>query len=424
MSNFWRQAWPVDSNLPRDAPFAPPAFTHLETFMLTRLPVRHRALLVAVAIGLGLGISAAHRTAAHAGQTDKDQQEEVNLEPFDVPEGHADALFSYLQDLLGEEKEFESEKEQRDYLFRVMATQIAVADKILKSDELADDAAEKAAQLKLQGQVNLGVLGAPRAKAAAIALVRELANDQREAVSQFAKNNEQIVKIICIAGLAPKDRDALMTDLLDELAKRKFAQRVLKRAQMLGEALEESGDMDRLFEYYGKLAKLMSESGIENLVGQAKRIEGQLRRLKLPGNVIEIEGTTLAGEKFDWKSYRGKVVLVDYWATWCGPCRAELPNVKKNYKKYHGKGFEVVGISLDEDQAELEEFLKEQKIPWVTLFEPEAENRGWENPLAVKYGVNGIPLAILVDQEGKVVSMSARGAELTRLLEELLGDKE
>jgi alkyl hydroperoxide reductase subunit AhpC len=101
-----------------------------------------------------------------------------------------------------------------------------------------------------------------------------------------------------------------------------------------------------------------------------------------------------------------------------------LPNVKKNYKKFHGKGFEVVGISLDEDQTELEEFLKDQKIEWVTLFEPEAANRGWDNPLAVKYGVNGIPLAILVDKEGKVVSMSARGAELTRLLEEMLGDKE
>lgn len=397
--------------------------------MFTRPAGRNPVFYLALAVLAGFGIWWLQPAATASLKDEPKNQEdaksdEVNLEPFDIPDGDAEALLTFLKDLLGEQKDFESEAQQREYLFRVMATQIAVAEKILKSEEAKDEEAEKAAQLKLQGHVNLAVLGAPKGMEKAIAAVRELSKSDKEPVAQFAKNNEQVVRIICIGGLSPEDRETLVTEVLDELQQRKFAQRVLKRAQMLGEALEEAGDQERLIDYYGKLAKLMSESGIENLVGQAKRIEGQLRRMKLPGAFLEIEGTTLAGDKFDWESYRGKVVLVDYWATWCGPCRAELPNVKKNYKKFHSKGFEVVGISLDEDQTELEEFLKDQKIEWVTLFEPEAANRGWDNPLAVKYGVNGIPLAILVDKEGKVVSMSARGAELTRLLEEMLGDKE
>jgi thiol-disulfide isomerase/thioredoxin len=197
----------------------------------------------------------------------------------------------------------------------------------------------------------------------------------------------------------------------------------MSRAQMLGETLGEAGDRDRMIDYYGKLSSAMRDSGIEVLVAQAKQIEGQLRRIKLPGNAMELEGATLTGEKFDWASYRGKVVLVDYWATWCGPCRQELPNVKKAYKKYHDQGFEVVGISLDEDPDKLQSFLNDQKIAWTTLFEPEEQHRGWSHPMAVHYGVSAIPMAILVGKDGKVVSMSARGPELSRLLEELLSEK-
>ena len=126
------------------------------------------------------------------------------------------------------------------------------------------------------------------------------------------------------------------------------------------------------------------------------------------------------GSKFDWAKYRGKVVLVDFWATWCGPCRAELPNVKKNYELYHDKGFEVVGISLDNDRAALEKFLETEQNPWITLYDGP-----WnDNAVATYYGIMGIPTVILVDKEGKVVSTRARGPELGKQLAALLGPAE
>jgi peroxiredoxin len=101
-----------------------------------------------------------------------------------------------------------------------------------------------------------------------------------------------------------------------------------------------------------------------------------------------------------------------------------MPNVKKNYAKYHDKGFEVVGVSLDQDVKPLKKFLQDENITWPILFPQDKKDQGWKNPLAVYYGVNGIPCVILINQEGKVVSLNARGPELSKKLEELLGKAE
>ena len=136
---------------------------------------------------------------------------------------------------------------------------------------------------------------------------------------------------------------------------------------------------------------------------------------------MRIFGTLPDGDRFDASKLEGKVVLVDFWATWCGPCRKELPNVKRNYEKYHARGFEVVGVSLDTDADALQAFLAKEQIRWPVLVGNDQTGAGWETPLVIYYGVQSVPTAILVDQQGKVVSLNARGENLARRLEELLG---
>ena len=111
------------------------------------------------------------------------------------------------------------------------------------------------------------------------------------------------------------------------------------------------------------------------------------------------------------------MVLIDFWATWCGPCVAELPNVLKAYNDLHPKGFEIIGISLDQDKAKLEAFVKERGMAWPQYF----DGKGWGNEISTRYGINSIPAMWLVNKKGMVVSTNARedlAAEVAKLLAE------
>lgn len=123
-----------------------------------------------------------------------------------------------------------------------------------------------------------------------------------------------------------------------------------------------------------------------------------------------------AGQPLSVAGLKGKVVLVDFWATWCGPCVAELPNVTAAYDKYKGKGFEIVGISLDEDRAALDTFVKEHKMNWPQFF----DGLGWKNKLAEQFGIQSIPATFLLDQKGTIVAKNLRGDALDKELAKLL----
>ena len=116
----------------------------------------------------------------------------------------------------------------------------------------------------------------------------------------------------------------------------------------------------------------------------------------------------LAGKPLSVANYKGKVVLVDFWATWCGPCVGELPNVLKTYEKYHAKGFEIIGISLDDSKDALDKFIKDKGVSWVQFF----DGKGWGNKLAAQYGVNSIPATYLLDGQGKILAKNLRGEAL------------
>lgn len=185
--------------------------------------------------------------------------------------------------------------------------------------------------------------------------------------------------------------------------------------------LEQTGDTKAAAKAYAAFGKVLQAAKDPAIVRFGQRMEGSARRLSLPGNSIEIEGTLLDGKKFDWKRYDKKTVLVMFWATWCGPCMDELPRVKDLYQQYHAKGFDVVGISCDDDRKRLTEVVKTAGIPWAILFSGDPRASGMDNPMATKYGIDGIPTMILVGPDGKVISLDARGPVLGHELEKIYG---
>jgi thiol-disulfide isomerase/thioredoxin len=137
----------------------------------------------------------------------------------------------------------------------------------------------------------------------------------------------------------------------------------------------------------------------------AGKVKSMQAAADLKSKPLELKFTAVDGKAFDLASLQGKVVLIDFWATWCGPCVAELPNVIKAYQELHPKGFEIVGISLDQDKEKLLAFVKEKGMEWPQYF----DGKGWQNEISTKYGISSIPAMWLVNKKGLVVSTNARG---------------
>lgn len=172
---------------------------------------------------------------------------------------------------------------------------------------------------------------------------------------------------------------------------------------------------------YEKLKEVYTSHPAAGQISQLA--EGLIKNLDAVGQEATAFPDTakdLEGKPVTLADYKGKVLLIDFWATWCGPCRAEMPNVIKAYKRFHDKGFEVLGISLDRpgDVQKLKDYIREKAMPWRQVHYSDGQNA-----VADAYGVEGIPHTVLVDKDGKVLRIGLRGDALQRKLEKLFGSK-
>lgn len=351
-------------------------------------------------------------------------QEIEPADPYSVPDGSPQEILDFVETLQQQRPPLKSREELIQHVTRVQQASITASDRLLAHKDADEKTAVEAVELKMQSHVMLVRLGRKGALEATMQAARELTRDPRQAVAAKAREILLAIRIGTAATLPGDQRKALIAEVMEAVAASRLSRESVGSAFALGQSLEESGKTSSAIECYEKLSELLSESDNPGLNGLSVTLKGFVRGLQLPGNFMELSGTTLSGKPLDWDSYRGKVVLVDFWATWCGPCVEELPNVKRLYRLYHEKGFEVLGISLDEDRRQLDAFIERYEIPWTSLLEADPEDRGWKHPLAIRYGIRAIPAAILVDEDGKVVSIAARGPELAAQLEKLLGPAE
>ena len=239
------------------------------------------------------------------------------------------------------------------------------------------------------------------------------AEDREEAEDRLAYGYVMLSKYDEALELLLKKYDAAAKTIADMPMEQLFGAMIVPIIQTYVQA----GKITEGKEFIARVRKDLGDKAESEDVAAAL---GQLSEgLKLPsvGETVDIKFTAMDGTEVDVSKMTDKVVLIDYSATWCMPCMQELPRVKAIYEKYHAKGFEIVGISLDEDKEALEKTIKDRKITWVQAFDGDA----WDTALAKQYGIQSIPTTFLIGKDGKIAGLNMRGDALENKVAELLG---
>ncbi len=219
-------------------------------------------------------------------------------------------------------------------------------------------------------------------------------------------------------GDAPTDEtwnsvDKIIADVRKKLGDKPAASEVV--VNLLNGELRAMIDAKANDQFKALVAKLKKDPN-PDVVAAAKSAEQmKTTRDEIFTKPMDLKYTAVDGTKVDLTKWRGKVVLIDFWATWCGPCMAEMPDVIATYKKFHDQGFEIAGVSLDQDKDALLQCTKENEMAWPQYF----DGTGWDNAISRPLGIQSIPAMWLLNKKGMLVTMDGSD-DLASQVEKLL----
>ncbi len=395
---------------------------------MSSCPMSSRQRLSAV-IGLSAVLLSCHQVTAHAAASDTSPSPESaekdtasgrsadRPDPFTVP---AQASAEELLDFIRSVKRRRPGSRNPDAVAEHIRRQVEAIDQAAAAIQADDQATDRQQLMAVEERFVAFSLLARVDPATAwqkvVTLNRAVRQDPRPVfvdVADFHLMQAGISKIRREHG----EPDDMVTELSRYIDQHGIDPVVLGFAESLGTRLSRSGHDQAAARLFHLLIDAVRRSDSEELKQDLPFLTSTARRLSLPGNVLKLTGTTAEGQPFNWNSYRGRYVLVQFWATWCGPCRAEIPEIRRQLDRYGERGFDVVGVNLDEDPAAFAAFMKETELPWTNIV-PDADGT---NPNAEYYAITSLPTLLLVDPDGRVISTDARGETLSRLLAEHLG---
>jgi thiol-disulfide isomerase/thioredoxin len=342
-----------------------------------------------------------------------------------VPDGTSAELVKYMRAQV--DKLRDDPPEKKEDFTKALKTVAQAAEKILKQKATPAQRLE-AVQAKFAILKALTQSGDKSAGKEIPTFLKRFTGDKDDDIAEFATGRMLVYRTELVGTLNNKQREQLLKDAIGFVQGGKIEDR-FSVLMALGQMLEYQDQGEFAARVYLAGAARLAKSTDKEIAGQAKLLEGFARRSVLVGKTFQLKGVKVDGKPFKWSDYKGKVVLVDFWATWCRPCVESIPMLKRYYELYHDKGFEIVGVNVDDHDRldELNAFLKRKELPWTNLFSRDKKASGGNHPMAVYYGVMKYPTTILVDQKGKVVELDVHGARLGRLLAKLLeggGDKD
>ena len=335
-------------------------------------------------------------------------------DPFEVPEGSVSELLEYIGRLRQLAPPEQIDPDQIPEFRRKKAAAILKAAENVLAQKPKETQWNEAAQAKTEALGLLALSGDESAEKQLDGYVRNLQTLRKRDLARYGRAMLLAVRIRQTQN--PQDIKKWFKEFVQFLSQGPLDPRELELMDMLPQLLERENPALTV-ESYRQLVFAAAKSRDPLAAALAKKWEEKGRRLELLTKPIQIVGFTVDGREFQWERFRqGKIVLVDFWATWCGWCVREIPELMRLYQTYRGRGFEIVGISADRNRKELEDFLVKTPIPWPIVY-----GRNGPSPTLEYYGIHAFPTMWLVGKDGKVISFNARGENLRRELERLLG---